>query len=135
MTTISKKVCLKILDYLQTKEDETKKAYVWAHNEFDSNQTNFEMLSNERAIGLITTLKGKELCVLMTIFQSLFDRNFCFFDDLVESENFSIDMTGEQLFKEFCKHPEVNIVDEGNNEKNVNVCVEYSIPLMKKMFR
>lgn len=135
-TPIAKQVCLKILDYLETKEDETTKKWrVWAHNEFDSNQTNFEMLSNQRAIGLVTTLKGKHLGALMRIFQSMFDRNFYVFGYLVESKDFSIDMSGRQLFRRFCKHPEVNIEDEGCNEKNATVCVEYDIRLMKSMLR
>jgi len=130
----SKKACMKILDYLQSKEDESKKQRVWAHDEFDSNQTNFEMLSNARAIGLVSSLKGKYLGVLMRIFQAMFDRNFYFFEVLVETDEF-MSLTGRQLFCLFHQHPEVNIVDSSSNTKNVDVCVEYNIATMIRMLR
>ena len=62
-------------------EYETKYRFV-CHNEFDSNTTKFEALSNARLIVVKTKLSGKILILLMRAFQCIYDKNYYpFFDD------------------------------------------------------
>jgi hypothetical protein len=105
-------VCKKILKYLQTKEIEDK-GKTWVHHEFDSNQSNFEYLSNQHAIGFASSLSGKKIGVLMAIFQGLFDHNYWRVNELVSSSEFDDELTGRQMFYLFCKVHDIS--DQGEN--------------------
>ena len=54
----------------------------YAHNECDSNVTEFEGLSNSRKIVLATPLDIKHAHVLMRIFQCVYDSNYWVFEDV-----------------------------------------------------
>lgn len=116
-------VCKKILKYLQTKEKEDKKK--WVHREFDSNQSNFEYLSNQDVIGFSSSLSGKKIGALMTIFQGLFDHNYWRIEELVSDPEFEDELTGRQLFYLFCRVHDIS--DQG---ENVVVAGRKKIPMV-----
>lgn len=125
-------VCKNILKYLQTKEKEDK-SKKWVHREFDSNQTNFEFLSNQNMIGFSSSLSGKKICVLMEIFQILFDRNYWRIEELVSSPEFDEEMTGRQMFYLFCQVHEIS--DQGENVTGRHkVSMVYNYRLLLSLF-
>jgi hypothetical protein len=126
-------VCKKILQYLQSKEKEDPKR--WVHHEFDSNLTNFEHLSNQHVIGFSSSLSGKKICVLMAIFQSLFDHNYWLIEEFVSSPEFDEEMTGRQLFYLFCRAQ--GISDKGQNfvvTGREKIPMVYTYPLLFNLF-
>ncbi len=67
---------------LETNTSQTQPIKYYAHNEFDSNVTEFEGLSNSRKIVLATSLDIKYVHVLMRIFQCVYDSNYWIFEDI-----------------------------------------------------
>ena len=88
--TTPKKLVKNILTRLYEEESTWEIPYRYiCHNEFDSNTTKFEALSNARLIVLKTKFTGNTLILLMDIFQAIYDNNYfkfidsnTFFDDL-----------------------------------------------------
>ena len=126
-----KKILFEILKYLQSKENENKLGRIWVHREFDGNQTNFEYQSNNDLIGFQTTLRGKDVGLLMHIFQALFDVNMCSFDEFLELPE-SKTLKGKDLYKLCLKT--LDITSEGENEKIDNVPMVYSYKLLNALF-
>jgi len=101
-----RKVNVKLLTYLLQKDaqrlTEGRKMKIWVHHEFDSHQTNFEMLSNKHVIGIETTLKGTDLNILMTIFQELFDHNCWrveYWVDITEAS--PLDVSDKEMYQQY----------------------------------
>jgi len=75
------KLVKSILSHYQSLETNSSIKY-YAHNEFDSNVTEFEGLSNSRKIVLATSLDIKSVHVIMRIFQCVYDSNYWVFEDV-----------------------------------------------------
>lgn len=78
-----KKLIDKILNHFHEKEQiiTDKQIRYYCNNEFDSNQTEFEKLSNQRALVLKSKLHKNEVSVIMSIFNALYSKNFWIFED------------------------------------------------------
>lgn len=127
----NREIVKRILKHMQTKEDKTKTKKIWSHREFDSNQTNFEFLSNQDVIGFATTLKGKDVGLLMHLFQCLFDHNSYSMEDFMNHPDLKT-MNDEQLYRLCMKTLE--ITSSGENEKVRNVKVVYNYDLLFALF-
>lgn len=81
---------------LETSQTQSNPTKYYVHNEFDSNVTEFEGLSNSRRIVLATPLDINHAHVLMRIFQCVYDSNYWVFED-IESISDPDDISPEGL--------------------------------------
>jgi hypothetical protein len=130
----------RILGHLCKKDNlnmsEGKKPQIWVHNSHESDLTNFEMLSQNRIIGLETTLDGVNIVVLMKIFEQLFDHNLYHIDDWINEEDICETLSDGLLYKKYAKYCNED-GDEGNvgdNEKYENVPQSYTIEMLLQLF-
>jgi hypothetical protein len=71
-----------LLEYYVSLENKEVNPRFYAHNEFDSNVTEFEGLSNSRRIIVKTSIDRKYIPGIMLIFQCIYDNNYWFFESL-----------------------------------------------------
>jgi hypothetical protein len=74
-----------LIHYQSLEIDSTIKYY--AHNECDSNVTEFEGMSNSRRIVLATSLNINFVHVIMRIFQCVYDSNYWVFENIEENSD------------------------------------------------
>jgi len=86
-----------ILNYYQSLESNSSIKY-YAHNEFDTNLTEFEGMSNSRKIVLATSLDPKFVPIIIRIFQCVYDSNYWIFED-VESVSDPDEINNEELLE------------------------------------
>ncbi len=85
-----------LIHYQSLEIDSTIKYY--AHNECDSNVTEFEGMSNSRRIVLATSLDIKFVHVIMRIFQCVYDSDYWVFED-IESTSDLDDIDSDSLLE------------------------------------
>ena len=85
--------------YIEKEKNNNNKYKFYAHNEFDSNLTDFEALSDERRIILKTKLTDKEdITVIFKTFHGIFGNNLRLFNKKYFPFEIETDEDKEKLF-------------------------------------
>ena len=85
--------------YIEKEKNNNNKIHFYAHDEWDSNQTDFEALSNERRIILKTQLTdNKDISIIFNLFQGIYDNNLWIFDEEEDFFNIESDEERKELF-------------------------------------
>ena len=97
--------------YVELEGQSNNKILYYCHNEFDSNVTEFEGLSNCNKIVLKSKLSKKYIPIIMLIFQAIYDDNYYMFEDtsFASSLYYDLDIEAtEEMYKDLMSYENTN---------------------------